>query len=207
MLGLIGKKVGMTSIFDEQGRQQNCTVIELGPCVVTQVKTVDKEGYSAIQLGFGERKAKNVSKAELGHLKKANTGAKEYIQEFRIEENSHEVGTVLTVDLFKQGEIVDIVGLSKGRGFQGVVKRHGFSGIGSRTHGQHDRERAPGSVGSSSYPSRVFKGLRMAGQMGNSQVTNKNISVVKILPESNLILVKGSVPGAKNSIVQVYKTN
>lgn len=207
MLGLIGKKVGMTSIFDEQGRQQNCTVIELGPCVVTQVKTVEKEGYSAIQLGFGERKAKNVSKAELGHLKKSNTGAKEYIQEFRIEDNSHEVGSILTVELFKQGEIVDIVGLAKGRGFQGVVKRHGFSGIGSRTHGQHDRERAPGSVGSSSYPSRVFKGLRMAGQMGNSQVTNKNISVVKILPESNLILVKGSVPGAKNSIVQVYKTN
>ncbi len=206
MLGLIGKKVGMTSVFDDNGRQQNCTVIELGPCPVMDIKTVEKHGYSAVQLAFGEKKEKNVTKPVLGQFKKANTTAKQVILEFRATEELPEVGTVLTVDLFKQGEIVDVVGIAKGRGFQGVVKRHGFAGIGSRTHGQHDRERAPGSIGSSSYPSRVFKGLRMAGRMGNNQVTMKNISVVKVLPESNLILVRGSVPGSPNTFVRIVKT-
>lgn len=205
MIGLIGKKVGMTSIFDESGKQQNCTVIELGPCPVLQVKTVETDGYTAVKLAFGEKKEKNTSKPVLGQFKKVNSTPKHIIAEFRVNSDLPETGSVLTVDLFKQGEKVDIIGNSKGRGFQGVVKRHGFGGIGSRTHGQHDRERAPGSVGSSSYPSRVFKGLRMAGRMGNTQVTMKNISVVKVLPESNLILVRGSVPGATNSYVKIVK--
>lgn len=205
MIGLIGKKVGMTSIFDESGKQQNCTVIELGPCPVLQVKTVENDGYTAVKLAFGDKKEKNTSKPVMGQFKKVNTTPKHIIAEFRVNSDLPEAGSVLTVDLFKQGEKVDIIGNSKGRGFQGVVKRHGFGGIGSRTHGQHDRERAPGSVGSSSYPSRVFKGLRMAGRMGNTQVTMKNISVVKVLPESNLILVRGSVPGATNSYVKIVK--
>lgn len=205
MIGLIGKKVGMTSIFDESGKQQNCTVIELGPCPVLQVKTVENDGYTAVKLAFGDKKEKNTSKPVMGQFKKVNTTPKHVIAEFRVTSDLPEAGSVLTVDLFKQGEKVDIIGNSKGRGFQGVVKRHGFGGIGSRTHGQHDRERAPGSVGSSSYPSRVFKGLRMAGRMGNTQVTMKNISVVKVLPESNLILVRGSVPGATNSYVKIVK--
>lgn len=206
MLGLIGKKVGMTSIFDEKGRQQNCTVIELGPCTVVQVKKTESDGYNAIQLGFGSRKEKNTTKALIGHFKKAGSDIKSILQEFRVDELP-EVGSVLNVDLFKEGEIVDVVGKSKGRGFQGVVRRHGFSGVGGRTHGQHDRERAPGSVGSSSYPSRVLKGLRMAGQHGNTQFTSKNLQVIKVMPESNLILVRGAVPGAPNSFVQVLKTS
>ncbi|MCK6602210.1 MAG: 50S ribosomal protein L3 [Bacteroidetes bacterium] len=206
MLGLIGKKVGMTSIFDDKGRQQNCTVIELGPCTVVQVKKNETDGYNAIQLGFGSKKEKNTTKALAGHFKKAGADVKQILKEFRVDELP-EVGAVLNVDLFKEGELVDVVGNSKGRGFQGVVKRHGFNGVGSRTHGQHDRERAPGSVGSSSYPSRVLKGLRMAGQHGDTRVTTKNIQVVKVMPESNLILVRGSVPGATNSFVQVLKTS
>lgn len=195
----------MTSIFDENGKQQNCTVIELGPCPVLQVKTKENDGYSAVKIAFGDKKEKNVSKPILGQFKKANSAPKQTIAEFKVDAEVPEVGTVLTVDLFKQGETVDIIGHSKGRGFQGVVKRHGFGGIGGRTHGQHDRERAPGSVGSSSYPSRVFKGLRMAGRMGNTQKTMKNIAVVKVMSESNLILVRGSVPGATNSFVKIVK--
>lgn len=204
MLGLIGKKVGMTSIFDDKGRQQNCTVLEVGPCTVVQVKTTEKDGYSAMQLGFGKRKEKNMTKPVLGHFKKAGVPSNAVLGEFRVEDPSP-VGTILNVDIFQAGEIVDIIGTSKGRGFQGVVKRHGFGGVGSRSHGQHDRERAPGSVGSSSYPSRVFKGLKMAGQTGDARVTSKNLQVIKVMPESNLILVRGAVPGANNGIVQIIK--
>jgi large subunit ribosomal protein L3 len=207
MSGLIGKKIGMTSIYDASGKQMPCTVIEAGPCVVTQVKTPEKDGYSAIQLAFEELKEKNCTKPMKGHFAKANTTPKRYVAEFsRFEEGSKKAfGEVLTCDVFAEGEFVDVVGISKGKGFQGVVKRHGFSGVGDKTHGQHDRLRAPGSVGASSYPSRLFKGLRMAGRTGGRRVKVQNLQILKVIAEKNLVLVKGSVPGPKGSILKLER--
>jgi len=207
MSGLIGKKVGMTSFFDANGKYLPCTVIEAGPCVVTQVKTNEKDGYTAVQLSFDEKKEKNTSGAMKGHFALAKTSPKRKIVEFRHFEESKNLGDVLTVDLFAEGDFVDIVGTSKGKGFQGVVKRHGFSGVGhaNKSHGQHDRERAPGSLGASSDPSRVMPGRRMAGRMGGDRKKVQNLVVVKIMPEKNLILIKGSVPGAKGSYVLIEK--
>jgi large subunit ribosomal protein L3 len=207
MSGLLGKKVGMTSLFDANGKQLPCTVIEAGPCVVTQVKTIEKDGYEAIQLAFGEKKESRTTKPMRGHFAKANTTPKKYLAEFsRFEEGSKKAfGEVLDVTVFQEGEFVDVVGTSKGKGFQGVVKRHGFSGVGDVTHGQHDRLRAPGSVGASSYPSRLFKGLRMAGQTGSKRVKVQNLQIVKIISEKNLMLVKGSVPGPKGSILKIER--
>ena len=202
---LIGKKVGMTQIFDETGKVIPVTVIEAGPCVVTQVRTNEVDGYSAIQLGFDDKAEKRSIKAELGHFKKAGTAAKKKVVEFKGFEEEYKLGDVIAVDLFAEGEFVDVVGVSKGKGFQGVVKRHGFGGVGQATHGQHNRLRAPGSLGASSYPSKVFKGMRMAGQMGNERVTVQNLQVIKVMPEHNLLLVKGSVPGAKGSILLIEK--
>lgn len=199
MAGLIGKKVGMTSVFSAEGKNIPCTVIEAGPCVVTQVKTVEKDGYSAYQLGFVEMSEKKVSKPMLGHFKKAGVNPLRKLVEFSDDRLDYKTGDVVTVDVFSESFWVDIVGISKGKGFQGVVKRHGFGGVGDSTHGQHNRLRAPGSVGASSYPSRVFKGMRMAGRTGGDRVKVIDLSIVKIIPESNLILVKGSVPGAKGS--------
>ncbi len=201
MKGIIGKKIGMTSIYDPQGKVIPCTVIEAGPCVVTQVKTMDNDGYEAIQLGFGSKKEKNTTKALKGHFAKANTAPKRKLVEIRNFAIDKSVGDLITTEIFAEGEKVNIVGTSKGRGFQGVIKRHGFGGIGMKHHGQHDRERAPGSLGGSSYPSRVFKGLRMAGRMGNDRVKIKNLKIVKIFSDKNLILVNGNVPGAKGSFV------
>ena len=207
MSGILGKKIGMTSVFDEDGRLIPCTVIEAGPCVVVQVKTKDTDGYSAVQLGFGEKPTRLATKAEQGHAEKFGaTGIPRVIREFRItgseEFNS---GDILTVEGFEVGENVTVSGVSKGKGFQGVMKRHGFSGVGGTSHGQSDRLRAPGSIGQSSYPSRVFKGMRMAGRTGGERVTYKNLPVVKVIPDSNLILVKGAVPGAKQSFVEIHK--
>lgn len=205
MSGLIGRKIGMTSIFDENGKNIPCTVIECGPCVVTQVRTKEVDGYEAIQLGFDDKTEKHSIKAELGHFKKAGTVAKKKVVEFKGFETEYKLGDVIAVDLFAEGEFVDVVGVSKGKGFQGVVKRHGFGGVGQSTHGQHNRLRAPGSVGASSYPSRVFKGMRMAGRMGGDNVTVQNLRVLKVVAEKNLLLVKGAVPGHKNSYVIVQK--
>ena len=207
MSGLLGKKIGMTSLFDASGKQLPCTVIEAGPCVVTQVKTIEKDGYDAIQLAFGEKKESHTTKPMRGHFAKANTTPKRYLAEFTRFEEGHKkkFGEVLDVTVFTEGEFVDVVGTSKGKGFQGVVKRHGFGGVGDKTHGQHDRLRAPGSVGASSYPSRLFKGLRMAGQTGNKRVKVQNLQIVKIFPEKNLLIVKGSVPGAKGSILKLER--
>lgn len=205
MSGLIGRKIGMTSIFDENGKNIPCTVIECGPCVVTQVRTNDVDGYEAIQLGFDDKTEKHSIKAELGHFKKAGTVAKKKVVEFKGFETEYKLGDVIAVDLFAEGEFVDVIGVSKGKGFQGVVKRHGFGGVGQSTHGQHNRLRAPGSVGASSYPSRVFKGMRMAGRMGGDNVTVQNLRVLKVVAEKNLLLVKGAIPGHKNSYVIVQK--
>ena len=207
MSGLIGKKVGMTSFFDANGKYLPCTVIEAGPCVVTQVKTNEKDGYTAVQLSFDEKKEKNTSGAMKGHFAIAKTTPKRKIVEFRHFEESKNLGEVLTVDLFAEGDFVDIIGTSKGKGFQGVVKRHGFSGVGhaNKSHGQHDRERAPGSLGASSDPSRVFPGMRMAGRMGGDKVKIQNIEVVKVMPEKYLLILKGSVAGAKGSYVVIEK--
>lgn len=206
MPGLIGKKVGMTSIFDEAGKNIPCTVIEAGPCVITQVKTIEKDGYSAVQLAYGEQKEKHTNKPMLGHFAKANVSPKRELVEFRVDSNeTYKAGDVVTVEYLNDAQWVDVVGTSKGKGFQGVVKRHGFAGVGGQTHGQHNRLRAPGSLGASSFPSRVFKGMRMAGQTGDKRVKAQNLQVVRILPESNLLLVKGSVPGAKGSIVIIEK--
>lgn len=199
MAGLIGKKVGMTSVFSAEGKNIPCTVIEAGPCVVTQVKTIEKDGYSAYQLGYIEASEKNVNKPMLGHFKKAGVSPLRKLVEFHDAEKEYKTGDVVTVDIFNDSFWVDIVGISKGKGFQGVVKRHGFGGVGDRTHGQHNRLRAPGSIGASSFPSRVFKGMRMAGRTGGAKVKVIDLKVVKVIPESNLILVKGSVPGAKGS--------
>ncbi|HRZ31335.1 MAG TPA: 50S ribosomal protein L3 [Flavobacterium sp.] len=205
MSGLIGKKIGMTSIFDENGKNIPCTVIEAGPCVVTQVRTKAVDGYEAFQLGFDDKTEKHATKADLGHFKKAGTSAKKKVVEFQEFETEYKLGDLITVDLFSEGEFVDVQGVSKGKGFQGVVKRHGFGGVGQATHGQHNRLRAPGSVGASSYPSRVFKGMRMAGRMGGDNVTIQNLRVLKVVADKNLLLVKGCVPGHKNSYVIIQK--
>lgn len=205
MSGLIGKKIGMTSLFDTNGKNIPCTVIECGPCVVTQVRTESVDGYEALQLGFDDKAEKNVGKAAQGHFSKANTAPKRKLVEFQDFEEEHKLGDTLTVKLFQEGEFVDVSGISKGKGFQGVVKRHGFGGVGQATHGQHNRLRAPGSIGAASYPARVFKGMRMAGQTGNSKVKVQNLRVVKIVPEKNLLVVKGCVPGHKNAYVTIQK--
>jgi large subunit ribosomal protein L3 len=206
MQGLIGKKVGMTSIFDENGRNIPCTVLQAGPCVVTQIKTVDKDGYFAVQLGFEEKKEKHTTKAEMGHFKKANTTPKRKLVEFTgFEEGQCKEGDVLTAELFRPDSIVDVRGWSKGRGFQGVVKRHGFSGVGGQTHGQHNRGRAPGSLGASSFPSRVLPGMRMGGHMGVDKVMSLDMRVVKLMAEDDIIIVKGSVPGPKGGYVIITK--
>ncbi len=205
MSGLIGKKIGMTSIFDENGKNIPCTVIQAGPCVVTQVRTEEVDGYSALQLGFDDKAEKRAGKAEQGHYKKAGTSPKKKVVEFRDFEGEYKLGDTVGVDLFVEGEFVDVVGTSKGKGFQGVVKRHGFAGVGQATHGQHNRLRAPGSIGAASTPSKVVKGLRMAGRMGGERVTVQNLRVLKVVPEKNLIVVKGAVPGHKNAYVTVEK--
>ena len=206
MPGLIGKKIGMTSVFSADGKNVPCTVIEVGPCVVTQVKTADVDGYEAVQLGFQEKTEKHTSKPEAGHFKKAGVTARRHLVEFKGFEQELKIGDKLTADMVFEADIfVDVVGTSKGKGFQGVVKRHGFAGVGQATHGQHNRLRAPGSIGACSYPARVFKGMRMAGRMGGDRVTVRNLQVLKIIAEHNLVLIKGSVPGAKNSIVCINK--
>lgn len=207
MNGIIGKKIGMTSMFDARGRNVACTVVEAGPCVVTQVKTEESDGYSALQLGFGDAKAKNTSQALQGHFDKAKTGPKRKIAEFRDFDIVEKVlGDLIKVEeVFAEGDRVSAVGTTKGKGFQGVVKRHGFGGVNDATHGQHNRQRAPGSIGASSFPSRVFKGMRMAGRTGNDRVKVKNLEVLKIFPEKNLILIKGAIPGHKGSFVILEK--
>ena len=205
MSGLIGKKIGMTSLYDDEGNNLACTVIEAGPCIVTQVKNKDKDGYDSVQLGFLDKKEKKYTKSEIGHFKNAKTDPKQNICEFKNFENELNIGDVVSVDHFIEGEFVDVSGISKGKGFQGVVKRHGFAGVGQSTHGQHNRLRAPGSIGAASYPARVFKGMRMAGQTGNEKVTVQNLKVIKIVPEKNLLLLKGCVPGHKNSIITIKK--
>ncbi len=205
MPGLLGKKIGMTSVFSADGKNIPCTVIEAGPCVVTQVKTVETDGYQAVQLGFQEKNEKHTNKAEQGHFEKAGVAPQRHLVEFKDFGDEIKCGDVVTSELFEADEFVDIVGTSKGKGFQGVVKRHGFSGVGGVTHGQHNRLRAPGSLGASSWPSRVFKGMRMAGRTGGERVTIENLQVIKVIPEHNLVLVKGSIPGAKGSIVIIYK--
>ncbi|MGI9547120.1 MAG: 50S ribosomal protein L3 [Flavobacteriaceae bacterium] len=205
MSGLIGRKIGMTSIFDDNGKNIPCTVIEAGPCIVTQVRTEEVDGYSALQLGFDDKAEKRANKAETGHFKKAGTSTKTKVVEFRDFEGEFKLGDTLGVDLFVEGEFVDVAATSKGKGFQGVVKRHGFAGVGQATHGQHNRLRAPGSIGASSYPSRVFKGMRMAGRMGGQKVTVQNLRVLKIVPEKNLIVLKGCVPGHKNAYLTIEK--
>ena len=204
MPGLIGRKIGMTSVFSADGKNVPCTVIEAGPCVVTQVKTVEKDGYKAYQLGFGEAKEKRTNKPMTGIFKKAGTTPKKHLAEFKFDED-YNLGDTITVDLFNGVEFVDVVGTSKGKGFQGVVKRHGFGGVGQATHGQDDRLRKPGSIGACSYPAKVFKGMRMGGQMGGDRVTTQNLKVLKIIPEQNLIIVKGSTAGYNGSTVLIQK--
>ncbi|WP_010137087.1 50S ribosomal protein L3 [Ochrovirga pacifica] len=205
MSGLIGKKIGMTSIFDENGKNIPCTVIQAGPCVVTQVRTEEVDGYEAIQLGFDDKSDKNTTKALQGHFAKAGTASKKKVVEFKGFDEELNLGDTVGVDLFVEGEFVDITGISKGKGFQGVVKRHGFGGVGQQTHGQHNRLRAPGSIGAASYPARVFKGMRMAGRMGGDRVKVENLRVLKVVADKNLIVVKGCVPGAKNSYLTIEK--
>jgi large subunit ribosomal protein L3 len=205
MSGLIGRKIGMTSLFDENGKNIPCTVIEAGPCVVTQVRTEEVDGYSALQLGFDDKSAKSSNKALEGHFKKAGTTAKKKVVEFQGFEESYKLGDAISVSHFEEGEFVDVSGVSKGKGFQGVVKRHGFAGVGQATHGQHNRLRAPGSIGAASYPARVFKGMRMAGRMGGDKVKVQNLRVLKVVAEKNLLVVKGAVPGHKNAFVTIQK--
>lgn len=205
MSGIIGRKVGMTSVFDSNGKQIPCTVIEAGPCVVTQVKTTEKDGYRAVQLAYGDRKEKNTPAAQKGIFTKANTTPKTKLAEFKGFEEELTLGQSIEIGLFEVGEFVDVVGTSKGKGFQGVVKRHGFSGVGMQTHGQHNRLRAPGSLGASSDPSRVFKGMRMAGRMGGVRVKKTNLEILKVLKEQNLLVVKGSIPGHKGSFLLIEK--
>jgi large subunit ribosomal protein L3 len=205
MKGIIGKKLGMTSVFSPDGKQTSCTIIEAGPCVVTQVKTKDSDGYDSLQLAFGDKSEKHSNKAEKNHFAKSNTSPKSFVTEFRNYSLEKSLGDTITVDIFAEGEQVNVVGTTKGKGFQGVVKRHGFHGVGEASHGQHDRQRAPGSVGGSSYPARVFKGMRMAGRMGGDRVKLKGLKVVKIFPDKNYILISGSVPGHKGSIVLIQK--
>jgi len=205
MSGLIGKKIGMTSIFDESGKNVPCTVIEAGPCIVTQVRTEEVDGYKAVQLGFDDKTEKSTTKAAHGHAKKAGTVAKTKLVEFQGFDQDLNLGDKIGVNHFEEGEFVDVSGISKGKGFQGVVKRHGFAGVGQATHGQHNRLRAPGSIGAASYPARVFKGMKMAGRMGGEKVKVMNLRVLKVIPEKNLLLVKGCVPGHKNSYVIIQK--
>ena len=204
MPGIIGRKVGMTSIYSAEGKAMPCTVIEAGPCVVTQLKTQDRDGYEATQLGFGDRKEKNTPNALKGHFKKANTTPKSKLVQFKGFENVN-LGDTVDVNIFEEGEYVSVVGTSKGKGFQGVVRRHGFGGVGQATHGQHNRLRAPGSIGACSYPARVFKGMRMGGQMGNKRVVMENLEVLKVLADKNLIVVKGSIPGSKGGTITILK--
>lgn len=203
MKGIIGKKIGMTSVFDANGKQVACTIIEAGPCVVTQKKTVESDGYDALQIAYGEAKEKNTPKALLNHFAKANATPKAVVKEIRNCSIDKQVGEEITCEVFAEGEKVSVIGTSKGKGFQGVVKRHGFAGVGEASHGQHDRQRAPGSIGGSSYPSRVFKGMRMAGRMGGDRVKVKALKVMKVFPEQNYILITGSIPGHNGSIVLI----
>ena len=206
MPGLLGKKIGMTSVFSADGKNVPCTVIELGPCVVTQIKTAETDGYDALQLGFEQKKDKHTTAPMAGHFKKAGVAPQRHLAEFQGFEGEYKLGDTITVDsIFTEADFVDIQGTSKGKGYQGVVKRHGFGGVGQSTHGQHNRLRAPGSIGACSYPAKVFKGMRMAGQMGNERVTVQNLQVIKVLPEHNLLMIKGSIPGSKGSIVIVEK--
>ncbi|SKB54794.1 50S ribosomal protein L3 [Daejeonella lutea] len=205
MSGIIGKKVGMTSIFDADGKNIPCTVIEAGPCVVTQLRTVDTDGYTAVQLAFSDKKEKNTTGSLKGHFAKAGTTPKRKLVEFKTFEDEKALGDTVDVSIFEEGDFVDVVGTSKGKGFQGVVKRHGFGGVGGQTHGQHNRLRAPGSLGASSWPSRVFKGMRMAGRTGGDRVKIQNLQVLKVYTEQNLLVVSGSIPGAKGSYVIVDK--
>ena len=206
MPGIIGKKVGMTNFYDDNGKNLACTVIQAGPCVVTQVKTEETDGYSSVQLGFEEKKEKNTPNPLKGHFGKAGTTPKKKLKEFKDFEAEYKAGDVITIeDVFADGDFVDVTGTSKGKGFQGVVKRHNFGGVGQATHGQHNRQRHPGAIGACSYPARVFKGLKMAGRTGNDKVKVENLKVVKIFPDKNLLLVTGSVPGAKNSYVFIEK--
>ena len=205
MKSIIGKKVGMTSIFDTNGRQTAVTIIEAGPCVVTQKKTVETDGYNAVQIAYGDKKESRTLLSEKNHFAKANTSAKKVVKEIRDSDTDKNVGDTINVDIFNEGDNVSVVGTSKGKGFQGVVKRHGFPGVGEASHGQHDRQRAPGSIGGSSYPSRVFKGMRMAGRMGSDRVKVKGLKIVKIFPEKNYLLISGSVPGHNGSIVLIQK--
>jgi len=204
MAGLIGKKIGMTSMFSQEGKNIPCTIIEAGPCTVTQIKTEESDGYSALQIAFDNQKDSRLSKALLGHLKKAGAPASKKIAEISFNSDLS-LGDTLNVDLFAEGDFVTVVGNSKGKGFQGVVKRHGFAGVGDATHGQHNRLRAPGSIGAASYPARVFKGMRMAGQMGNARVKVENLQVMRVMSEKNIMIVKGAVPGAKNSYIIIEK--
>ncbi|MFC6998265.1 50S ribosomal protein L3 [Rufibacter roseus] len=206
MPGIIGKKIGMTSLFTPDGKSVACTLIQAGPCVVTQVKTQETDGYTAVQLGYGEKKVKRTSKALAGHFAKANTTAKKKLVEFREDDvASYTLGAEVNVSIFDEGEFVDVVGTSKGKGFQGVVKRHNFAGVGGQTHGQHNRARHPGSIGACSWPSRVFKGMRMAGRTGGERVKIENLRVLRVLAEQNVLVVSGSIPGAKNSFIVVEK--
>ena len=205
MKSIIGKKIGMTSIFDATGKQTAVTIIEAGPCVVTQKKTVATDGYNALQIAFGDKKEKHSLKSEIAHFAKANTAPKKIVKEIRDSESDKNVGESITIDIFAEGDSIEVVGTTKGKGFQGVVKRHGFSGVGGQSHGQHDRSRAPGSIGNSSDASRVFKGMRMGGRMGGERVKMKGLKVVKIFAEKNYILVSGSVPGHIGSIVLIQK--
>ena len=204
MSGIIGRKIGMTSIYSAEGKVMPCTLVEAGPCVVTQVKTTDRDGYDAVQLGFGNRKEKNTPNALKGHFKKANTTPKARLVEFKGFENLN-AGDEVNVSIYEEGEFVDVTGTSKGKGFQGVVRRHNFGGVGQSTHGQHNRLRAPGSIGACSYPARVFKGMRMAGQMGNKRRTQANLEILKVMTERNILIIKGSIPGANNSYVTINK--
>ena len=205
MKGIIGKKIGMTSIFAPDGKQIACTIIEAGPCVVTQVKTEEADGYTALQLAFGDKTEKHSTKSEINHYAKAQTAPKRFVKEFRNYSLTKALGETISVDIFSEGDTVEVIGTTKGKGFQGVVKRHGFAGVGQQSHGQHDRSRAPGSIGNSSDASRVFKGMRMAGRMGNDRVMLKGLKVLKVFPDKNYILVSGSVPGHNNSIVLIQK--
>ena len=205
MPGMIGKKVGMTSLFDANGKNLPCTVIEAGPCVVTQIKTTETDGYEAIQIAYGDKSEKNVAKAQIAHFKKAGTTPKQRVIEIDSMDGEVKLGDEIAVDMFVEGEYVDVAGNSKGKGFQGVVKRHNFGGVGQSTHGQHNRLRAPGSIGAGSDPSRVFKGMKMAGRMGGKRTMVENLQVLKVDKERNLLVVKGSIPGAKNSIVIITK--
>jgi len=204
MAGIIGKKIGMTSVYSAEGKNLPCTLIEASPCVVTQIKTEEKDGYNAVQLGYGERKDKHTTNALKGHFKKAGVSPKRKLIEFSGFEDKN-LGDSVTIEIFEEGEFVDVVGTSKGKGFQGVVKRHGFHGVGDATHGQHNRMRAPGSIGAASYPARVFKGMRMGGRTGNDRVKQGNLQVLKVITDKNILVVKGSVPGAKGSYVIVEK--